>query len=370
MARTRLLASAAPIWLALVVLAAVPLRAQRAPRDAATLATEAWKAVEERRYADAYEGFLAAGKQAPNEPTLWLGAGFSAWMLGRTDDAEDWLERALKLNPRLSQASELLGELQYRAGRTRDAIATYEAALKLAPGSKVFAERLAEWNKAGQLQDRFYESRGAHFTVLFEGPADEITARRAIDILEAAYWRIGGALRTFPPRTITVVLYTEQQFQDITRSPAWSGGLFDGQIRVPVRNALERPVELERVLAHEFVHAVVAMLAGRTVPQWLNEGLATVYQPGGIDEAQALAARFTGRPSLSQLEGSFRNIPDAVVPVAYAHSALAVRRMIDLRSPDSVVTLLQDLAHGATFATAFHQRIGLTYEEFDRMMSR
>ena len=319
---------------------ALPLHAQRAGRDAATLAAEAWKAVEERRYADAYDAFMAAGKQAPKEPTLWLGAGFSAWMLGRADDAEDWLERALELNPRLSQASELLGELQYRAGRTREAIATYEAALKLAPGSTVFASKLAEWGKAGQLQDRFYESRGAHFRVLFEGPADEATARRSVEMLEAAYWRIGGALRTYPPRVITVVLYTEQQFQDTTRSPAWSGGLYDGQIRVPVRNALERADELERVLAHEFVHAVVAMLAGRTVPQWLNEGLATVYEPGGIEEAQAVVARFTGRPPLSQLEGSFRNLPDAAVAVAYAHSALAVRRMIDLRSPDGVITLL------------------------------
>lgn len=369
MLRKRSARSLVALSLAIVTLA-VPLQAQRSARDAAPLAADAWKAVEERRYADAYDAFLAAGKQAPNEPTLWLGAGFSAWMLGRTDDAEDWLERALKLNPRLSQASELLGELQYRAGRTREAIATYEAALKLAPGSAVFANRLAEWNKSSQLQDRFYESRGAHFSVLFEGPADEDTARRSVELLEAAYWRIGGALRTYPPRVITVVLYTDQQFQDITKSPAWSGGLYDGQIRVPVRNALNRPVELERVLAHEFVHAVVAMLAGRAVPQWLNEGLATVYQPGGMEEAQAEAARFSGRPPLSQLEGSFRGLPDAAVGLAYAHSALAVRRMIDLRSADAVVTLLQDLARGVAFPTAFHQRIGLTYEEFDRMMAR
>ena len=368
MTRMPVFRSTAALLLALGALMA-PLHAQRAPRDAATLSAEAWKAVEERRYADAYDGFLAAGKLAPNEPSLWLGAGFAAWMIGRADDAEDWLERALKLNPRLSQASELLGELQYRAGRTREAIATYEAALKLAPGSRVFADKLAEWNK-GQLQDRFYESRGAHFTVLFEGPADEDTARRAVEMLEAAYWRIGGALRAYPPRVITVVLYTQQQFQDTTRSPAWSGGLYDGQIRVPVRNALQHVSELESVLAHEFVHAVVEMLGGRTVPQWLNEGLASVFEPGGVEEAQAVVARYSGRPALRQLEGSFRNVPDEMVSLAYAQSTLAVRRIIDLRSADSVVTLLQDLARGVSFATAFHQRIGLTYEDFDRMMTR
>ena len=46
----------------------------------------------------------------------------------------------------------------------------------------------------GELQDRFYESRGAHFSVLFEGPADEALARSIVERLEAAYWRVGMAL--------------------------------------------------------------------------------------------------------------------------------------------------------------------------------
>ena len=43
-----------------------------------------------------------------------------------------------------------------------------------------------------------------------------------------------------------------------------------------------RADELDRVLSHEFVHAVVAMLGGRTVPAWVNEGLATVLEPAGV----------------------------------------------------------------------------------------
>jgi len=234
----------------------------------------------------------------------------------------------------------------------------------------VFARKLAEWLKESQLQDRFYETPGAHFRALFQGTADENTARRALEMLEAAYYRIGSALRTYPPKPITVVFYTQQQFADITRSPAWSAGVYDGQIRVPVRNALDKPEALERVLAHEFVHALVAMLGGRSVPMWLNEGLATVYQPGGIEESEATLARAATRPSLTQLEESFRSLPDAAVPVAYAHSAMAVRRLIDLRSADGVVQLLQDLGRGSSLDTAFQQRIGLRYEDFDRMVSR
>jgi len=41
----------------------------------------------------------------------------------------------------------------------------------------------------------------------------------------------------------------------------------------------EQIERFDRVLAHEFVHAVVAMLGGRNVPVWLNE--ATLFEPGG-----------------------------------------------------------------------------------------
>ena len=92
----------------------------------------------------------------------------------------------------------------------------------------------------------FFESRGAHFTVLFEGPADAGLAARVIEILEAAYWRVSTALSIYPERTITVVLYTQEQFRDITRSPQWAAAAYDGRIRLPVRGADADPRELER----------------------------------------------------------------------------------------------------------------------------
>jgi tetratricopeptide (TPR) repeat protein len=309
-------------------------------------------------------------KLAPNEPTLWLGSGFASFMLGRTREAETALTRALTLQPRLLDASILLGELQYRSGRARDAIATYEAALKHAPGHADLTGKLAEWQRENQVQDRFFESRGAHFRVLFEGPADEALARRAVEMLEAAYWRVGSALTAYPPQTIDVILYTQQQFQDLTRAPAWAGGSYNGQIRVPVRGALDRPALLERVLVHEFVHAVVDMLGGRLVPQWLDEGLATYYQPGGMDEAAEVLALVSTRPRLTQLHASWGGLPEAAARVAYAHSADAVARMIDLRGAPAVVALLGDLARGAAFESAFQQRLAMSYADFERLVAR
>jgi hypothetical protein len=82
------------------------------------------------------------------------------------------------------------------------------------------------------------------------------------------------------------VLYTRQQFSDITKLAAWSAAAYDGRIRVPLGAGLEQPEELDRVVLHEFVHAVLAILGGRTVPAWVNEGLATVLEPAGPKDAK------------------------------------------------------------------------------------
>ena len=354
----------------IAVLLPLGAAAQSGSRDLASLVETGSKALEAGQFGDALDAFTQASALAPRDPSLCFGVGVSAFMLGHNDDAQDWFERALKLNPRYLSASEWLGELHYRAGRLKDAIETYESALERSPGTAKLESRLADWRKESQLHDRLYESRGAHFSVLFEGPADESLASRTVERLEQAYWRIGQVLTAYPTKPITVVLYTKEQFRDITRLPGWIAGAYDGRIHVPMRGALGQTEELDRVLGHEFVHAVVAMLGGRNVPVWLNEGLATYLEPGGSEEAEAELAHAAARPPLRQLHGSFMRLSADDARVAYALGTHAVRRMIELRSPSAVVTLLQQLGQGATFATVFHQQIGMPYDDFQTMIAR
>jgi tetratricopeptide (TPR) repeat protein len=355
-----------------VLACAIPSIAQRATKDPQTLAKEGVTALNERRFDDALTAFTAAAAQLPNDGNVALGAGLAAFMLGRNGDAETWLVRALKVQPNLMQASIVLGDLQHRGGRVDEAIATYEAALKLAPKGDTgpLEDRLTAWRKEQQLVGRFSRSQGTHFTVLFEGPADEFLARRVVDYLESAYRQVGESLRAYPTETITVVLYTMQQFQDITRMPAWSGASYDGRIHVPVRGALQQTEQLDRVLTHEFVHAVVANIGGPTVPVWMNEGLAMALEPGGVEQSDAVLSAVSVRPPLAQLHGSFSGLSGAQARLAYAYSTYAVRRIVQLRGANAVVALLRDLARGVDFHTAFGKHVEMRYEDFDAMVRR
>jgi hypothetical protein len=348
-----------------VLLLSMSIAAQGLPGSRANIAgRKGWEAIRDGRNADAAAAFAEAVAAEPRDPSLHLGAGLAAYLLGRPADARASLQEALRIAPNLTSASLLLGEILYRDSDPEEALRVYEAAQRYAPDDRTLVSRIERLRQEATLQRDFFRSQGSHFTVLFEGPADEALAQRALDVLEEAYFRVGTALYTFPERPITVVLYTTQQFSDVTRSPQWAAASYDGQIRVPMRGALERPEELQRVLAHEFTHALVQTIAPRGVPTWLNEGLAVAFEPDGRQWSEATLAEVPSRIPLARLAGTFGNLSDAQARVAYAESAAAVRQLLDQAGPAAMVALLQDIAAGRPFAAAFAERTLLSYDEF------
>jgi tetratricopeptide (TPR) repeat protein len=306
----------------------------------------------------------------PDDASICFGAGVAAFMLGQDDVAQTRFECALALNPVFLPAAEWLGDLHYRAGRLPEAIAIYEIARRRSPKGHELQPQLDDWRKELDLQSRFREVRSEHFTALFEAAADEPLARQVVERLEAAYSRIGATLGVYPTRRITAVLYTREQYGGITRLATWSAAAYDGRIRVPLGDSLAQPEELDRVLSHELVHALVATVGGRTVPAWVSEGLATVLEPAGSGELETTLARTDARPRLSKLHRSFAGFSARDADIAYASSARAVRRLIEQRGVSALVALLEDLARGAPFARAFQERLGIRYEVFEALVAR
>ncbi|TLY25662.1 MAG: tetratricopeptide repeat protein [Nitrospirae bacterium] len=341
-----------------------------AESSGAALGRQGWEAIQAGRIQEAADFFHEAIELNPQDATLFLGAGLAAHLQGQEKESQTALQQALRLNPRLTAAALLLGDITYRMGDLETAVRTYEAALEVEPNNAQIRGRLENWRKEAALHNRFQQSLSPHFTVLFEGPAEQRLAAAAVDALEAAYWRIGTTLLAYPSGIITVVLYTDEQFRDITRSPAWAGGVFDGKIRVPMRGALNDPRQLEKVLAHEFTHALVKSLAPRGVPTWVDEGLAVVFEMGDLKWAERLARQAPFLVPLPRLHDGFLSLPADQVPLAYAESALAVRMLIERGGIPALTALLQDLAEGQEFTQSFERRVFLSYPEFLTLWTR
>lgn len=354
-----------PIARTVLTLAALAAAAVScAAEDPIALARAGTAAIEHRRFGDALAAFARAAEMRPADASLCFGAGVAAFMLGQDDVAQARFECALARDPEFQPAAVWLGDLHYRAGRLAEAISTYETARQRSRLPRDLEQQLDLWRKEHELQSRFHEARTEHFAVRFAAAAGEPLAREVADGLENAYRRIGGTLGVYPSRTIVVILYTRGQYDEITKLADWSAAAYDGHIRLPVTDTLKQPGELDRVLSHEFVHAVVTAVGGRTVPAWLSEGLATVLEPAGSEDVEATLTRARARPALTTLHGSFVGLSTREAEIAYASAARAVRVLIERRGAAAVVALLEDLGDGVSFARAFQQRFWMRYEDF------
>jgi tetratricopeptide (TPR) repeat protein len=357
-------------WMKLctALLLATALSAQIDPR-AAILERDGWDALAAGHARDATDAFRQALAADPRNARLHLGAGMAATLDHRDADARESLERALLLDPKLNRARALLGQVLYRLGLVHDAIRTYETLIADGPDDSNARAALERWRREVELHDGMRQAVGSHFTVSFEGPAESALAALALESLDRAYWRIGQLLAVYPSDPIPVVLYTTSQFRDITRSPSWAAGAYDGTIRVPMRGALDDLAELDRVLAHEFTHALVRTLAPRGVPVWLNEGLASAIDTSDLAWAEGSLRKSLAVVPLRALTSGFGRLSGDEAELAYATSALAVRRLLRNAGGFAIANLLRDIGAGVDFDTAFLHRMQLAVDDFQKTLS-
>jgi tetratricopeptide (TPR) repeat protein len=352
--------------LAACVLAALVASGQIDPRTA-LLERDGWTALRRGQAAAAAAAFGEAITADPRNARLHLGSAMAAALERRDEDARAACDKALTLDPALVEARALLGQILYRLHDVAGAIRAYEV-LAADPRDSALASQasamLERWRREVELHDRMQQAVGSHFTVRFEGPEEAALADRALESLDRAYWRIGQLLSVYPSEPIPVVLYTTEQFRDVTRSPAWAAGAYDGTIRVPMGGALARERELDRVLSHEFTHALIRTLASRGVPTWLNEGLATALESGDDAWAADLVSRSPRLP-LSALSSGFSRLNGDAAQLAYATSAVGARRLLDEAGGVAVANLIRDLGAGVEFESAFLHRIQRPFAAFE-----
>ncbi|HUQ88139.1 MAG TPA: hypothetical protein VM096_11305 [Vicinamibacterales bacterium] len=324
-----------------------------------------WAAIKAGNLKAAADAFAEATKLEPKNAELWLGAGMAEFLQRHDPEAKAHLQHALDLDSKLNVARAQLAQVVKRQGDLAEAIRLYEIVAIEAPDDDEVRDTLERWKRERELHERMRLEVGDHFTVSFEGPEDAAMASQALDSLNRAFWRICGVFGTFPTRSIPVVLYSGEQFSDITRSPKWAAAAFDGIIRIPMRGAGEKGEDLDRVLAHEFSHAVIRSLATRGLPTWLNEGLAAALESDDMSWTNKPMSGVTTPPSLKVLSGSFGELSGRDAQVAYAASARAAMRLLDEAGGVAIANLLRDLGEGIAFEDAFLHRIQRSLADFE-----
>jgi len=230
------------------------------------------------------KAFKKAASLDATNPIIQLNLAHAYWELRDPAMTQEFLEKLVALAPNepfphlalaeLFQEQDQLGE----AARHLDQAAARSG--KDSAAQSYLRTVTAKVRRTERSEERLTSRNSAHFTVKFDGEADQATWVVVLEILEEAYREIGQKFGHFPSKTIVVVLHAKSTFQSETGSPIWADGLFDpvlGRIQVPAQDALADRAWLTRVLRHEFVHALLHDQfgpAGSALPTWLNEGLA------------------------------------------------------------------------------------------------
>lgn len=322
----------------------------------------------------AREAFEESLRYIDDDPASYLGLALANYHLREDRETERALHRALELDPRLKIAYQVLGDMAHRKEDLASAAANWEKALEIDPSDGALRARLERIRKEHRTEKDFNQDITSHFSIKYEGREKIEAGRIVLRILEDAYGEVGRALSSYPEREIGVILYSNRQFQDVTDAPGWSGGIFDGKIRIPIGGIESETPGLRRLLVHEYTHAVIRSITPRRVPTWLNEGLAQYFEGREVGPHQRELLRQliqAGQvPALTELEGSFLGLNGPQASYAYLLSLSAVRHLVDRYGMYRARMVLDELSSGADPSRAVNNALLISLQEFERGWKR
>ena len=286
---------------------------------------------------------------------------------GNAPEALPYAERAVRAAPDSPDALTVLGYVQYAADRDQEAIRTWKHSLELRPDATV-QSYLQKAERDADAQANYSEHESSHFTLRYEGQQTPDSFRsQLIATLESEYDDLVRELGISPRSSISVVLYTDQAFFDVTQAPSWTGALNDGKLRIPVNGLSSVTPELARVLKHELAHSFINQLTGGRCPTWLNEGVAQAVEPKQLAHGRLLADLFRKQQEmpLNALEGSFMRLSNLQAILAYEESLAAVQYIIDTYGMSDVQRVLERLGQGSSTEAALRAIIHSDYGDLE-----
>lgn len=315
----------------------------------------------EGRLGPAAIDFDAAVRMFENDALFRVHLGY-AYLLARDyPRAEAVLLDCRRRHPEEPKVYDFLGFLHYSRDELEPAIDAFRARLELqadAWAEAQLARALREHEVSGEYVDRSSND----FTLKFLGNAGNYAiADDVLGILEAARARVCSDLGHYPRHRTTVLLYSDLDFKRATGAHDWVGGLYDGKIRLPVRDYRAQRAQLVRTALHEYTHRVVADLAP-SCPVWVNEGLAEWFEwegRGAHDEIRELVRGGADPPRFRAMPKSFASESNAkLVRIQYAASRSFMAFLRDRHGLGSLRALVAALGRGDAIDAALVEGTG------------
>lgn len=306
----------------------------------------------QKRYELADENFIKALEQYPESVEYLLSRGLCNYYLKKYDVARYELERAKAFKEDSVEVLYYLGLVQFDSDHRPEAIELWERALKLSPGRKEIVELLAKARKENDVESTMDRGHSSRFDLTFDPGVDSSFARAILDVLESAANLVGAELQLFPEARVPVGIYKRSDYKTVTDSPDWSGGFYDGKIRLPFGSLAEITPGMRGILYHEYAHVVVFELTRGNCPLWLNEGIAEMFGRTQYDRSLPAFGRAVRAQKLldfRKLESDFSKLSASDAALAYHQSYSLVNYIVTTYGWHRVKQILSGLGRGLSF---------------------
>jgi len=238
--------------------------------------------------------------------------------------------------------------------------------------------------KASKESPRFNELKSEHFVIRYANPKDVIVAEYAKDVLEKSHFEIGLDLETYPQDPIIVEIYPDlKSFTLASTLPAENvektgvvGICKFNRIMILSPRLLPKGYTWADTLAHEYVHYLVFLKSGNTVPVWLHEGIAKYEEKRWKEKESSVISPFYEtilsealekdklvpiekmHPSLAMLESARE------AQLAFAQSGTMVSHLVDNWGQDALINLINSIKETNDYEAAIEEVTELEFPQF------
>ncbi len=361
------------------LLETLEVEAHRTPQDpnkrsaySSALLQLAALAIQHGEQAEAIDRLQQYLSWKPDDLPPLLALGTLYLRQGKYSQAESVLSPARIKHENSAELNYLLGNSYYLQEKNELARRFLQRSLELKYRPEV-EQLLKKIEGENRVEDNFRQANSLHFVVKYEGHENRESLGTAIlSSLENSYAQLESALDFSPRESIAVILYPDEVFRDITRTPNWVSALNDGKIRLPIKGVSQVDEPLQQMLRHELTHSFIRLKTGDSCPVWLNEGLAQVLANESWRDFLPIfkkAASENKMPALASMEGPFMALPAGFAGWAYKQSALAVEMIMKTYGEQDIQRLLDQAGKSPDFNTTLKSVIRSDYSDLQKELT-
>ena len=272
-----------------------------------------------------------------------------------------------KLEPILKQrtpdlnALTLAGIAAWRGDNPKLALEYWKAALEIQPDAALETlfrkvQRETQSDKSGE------KSTGMRVNLRYEpGAVTPELAREMLETLDHEYGRIAEQLGCKAEERITAVVQSRDAYLKSTGAAEWSGGQYDGRIRISVLDEKTVGPLTRRAFAHELTHACLSSLG--SWPIWFQEGMAQRLSGDRLQPAVARRlddlTRAHSIPRLESLGRSWMGLSPENASLAYALALRAADSFFENYGAYGIRNILNDPSRFTQVTAALDEKLGL-----------